>query len=100
MATRNLLPDSYSGATGQPGHFTEGFLLRRLHGCWIAKEMQTELRPGHFVDAIGAYNTKTGEFKYHEGMGELLEGHCEQNPDDDDELSAIYMEEAQCGLSR
>ena len=24
--------------------------------------MQTELRPGHFVDAIGAYNTKNGEF--------------------------------------
>src|SRR5947207_280465 len=27
----HLLPDFYSGATGQPGHFSEGFLLRRLH---------------------------------------------------------------------
>src|SRR5205823_7871092 len=25
-----LLPQVYSGATGQPGHFSEGFLLRRL----------------------------------------------------------------------
>ena len=26
-----LLPDFYSGATGQPGRFSEGFSLRRLH---------------------------------------------------------------------
>src|SRR5262249_49170961 len=27
----HLLPDFYSGATGPPGRFSEGFLLRRLH---------------------------------------------------------------------
>src|SRR5271170_2049107 len=27
-----LLPDFYSGATGRPGRFSEGLLLRRLHG--------------------------------------------------------------------
>src|SRR5271170_8403530 len=26
-----LLPDFYSGATGRPGRFSEGLLLRRLH---------------------------------------------------------------------
>jgi hypothetical protein len=26
-----LLPDDYSGATGIPGRFSEGLLLRRLH---------------------------------------------------------------------
>jgi hypothetical protein len=28
----HLLPDFYSGATGLPGRFSEGFLLRRLQG--------------------------------------------------------------------
>src|SRR5271167_1269845 len=30
-----LLPDFYSGATGTPGRFSEGLLLRRLHRCKI-----------------------------------------------------------------
>src|SRR5438067_13522470 len=37
-----LLPQFYSGATGQPGHFSEGFLLRRLHherGCLLGAEI-------------------------------------------------------------
>ncbi len=27
-----LLPEFYSGATGQPGYITEGFCLRRVQG--------------------------------------------------------------------
>ena len=32
-----MLPQFYSGATGQTGRFSEGFLLRRLHECWLQK---------------------------------------------------------------
>ena len=35
-----LLPDFYSGATGTPGRFSEGLLLRRLHRI---KECQLDL---------------------------------------------------------
>jgi hypothetical protein len=31
-----MLPQFYSGATGQPGRFSEGFLLRRLQPSMFA----------------------------------------------------------------
>src|SRR5260370_4025756 len=31
-----LPPEFYSGATGQPGHFSEGFCLRRVHPLFVA----------------------------------------------------------------
>lgn len=69
-------------------------------GCWVAREMEIEVdwpaRKGKPADVIGIYNTETKEFKWHEGVGDILEGHCEDNPDDDDdELYAIYMREAE-----
>jgi hypothetical protein len=31
-----MVPDFYSGcATGIPGRFSEGLLLRRVHGSWL-----------------------------------------------------------------
>jgi nucleoside-diphosphate-sugar epimerase len=34
----HLLLEFYSGATGQPGRFSEGFLLRRLHHFGVSIE--------------------------------------------------------------
>src|ERR1035437_4291490 len=41
-AKGNLLPDYYSGATGIPGHFSEGLLLRRFQGI-LAQEQGISL---------------------------------------------------------
>jgi hypothetical protein len=40
----HLLPDFYSGATGLPGRFSDGFLLRRLHLTEIPRVTLGELR--------------------------------------------------------
>src|SRR5271167_227321 len=41
-----LLPDFYSGATGRPGRFSEGLLLRRLHLLHAARlAIRFDVRP-------------------------------------------------------
>ncbi len=69
-------------------------------GRWVAREMEVEVdwpsRKGDPVEVIGIYNTVTKEFKWHESVGDILEAHCRDNPDDDyDDLYDIYMREAE-----
>lgn len=61
-------------------------------GHWVARAQ--EHPPGGEM-AIGIYNTVTGVFKWHEGVGESLEDHCDESGDDYDELYSIYMREAE-----
>lgn len=68
-------------------------------GCWKACRMDVHW-PGHdpdvMVEAIGIYNTVTGEFKAHEHVGESMDIFMAENPDEDqDELEAIYLQEAE-----
>ena len=74
--------------------------LKSGRGCWVARQMDVEVdwpsREGRPAEVIGIYNTETKEFKWHEAVGDILESHCEDNPDDDyDELYEIYMREAE-----
>ena len=74
--------------------------LKPGRGCWVAREMEVEVdwpsRKDRPVEVIGIYNTETKEFKWHESVGDILESHCDDNPDDDyDELYATYMREAE-----
>lgn len=72
-------------------------------GCWVARRMDVHWpghAPGVTVEAIGVYNTETGEFKGEEYVGEAMDIFMAANPREDrDALEAIYWREAEDSAS-
>ncbi|MDQ2818584.1 MAG: hypothetical protein M3T49_10335, partial [Candidatus Eremiobacteraeota bacterium] len=51
------MPEFYSGATGQPGHFSEGFCLRRLHAAEAASDGLYVVRTSLPAETLGDADT-------------------------------------------